>query len=44
MVISPIYISAIQPGDVIILGMYGQTGDVVYNTNYETFMTVEAYA
>ena len=44
MVISPIYISAIQPGDIIILGMYGQTGDIVYNTNYETFMTVEAYA
>lgn len=44
MVISPIYISAIQPGDIIILGMYGQSGDVVYNTVYETFMTVEAYA
>lgn len=44
MVISPIYISAIQPGDIVILGMYGQTGDIVYNTNYETFMTVEVYA
>ncbi len=44
MVISPIYISAIQPGDIVILGMYGQSGDVVYNTVYETFMTVEAYA
>lgn len=44
MVISPIYISAVQPGDVVILGMYGQTGDIVYNTLYETFMTVEAYA
>lgn len=44
MVISPIYISAIQPGDIIVLGMYGQNGDVVYSTNYETFMTVEAYA
>jgi hypothetical protein len=44
MVISPIYISAVQPGDILILGMYGQTGDIVYNTMYETFMTVEAYA
>lgn len=44
MVISPIYISTVQTGDIVILGMYGQTGDVVYNTNYETFMTIEAYA
>lgn len=44
MVITPIYISGIQQGDIIILGMYGQSGDVVYNTNYETFMTVEAFA
>ena len=43
MVISPICISNIRPGDIIILGMYGQTGDVVYSTLYETFMTVEAY-
>lgn len=44
MVISPIYLSGVFPGDIIILGMYGQTGDVVYNTMYETFMTIEAYA
>lgn len=43
MIISPIYISSILPGDIIILGMYGQNGDVVYNTIYETFMTVEAF-
>jgi hypothetical protein len=44
MVISPIYLSSVNPGDIIILGMYGQSGDIVYNTNYETFMTVEALA
>lgn len=44
MVISPIFISGIFPGDIIILGMYGQTGDVIYNTSYETFMVVEAFA
>lgn len=44
MIISPIYISSILPGDIVILGMYGQNGDVVYNTIYETFMTVEAFA
>lgn len=44
MVISPIYISNVLEGDVIILGMYGQYGDVVYSTVYETFMTVEAFA
>lgn len=43
MIVSPIYISSIFTGDIIILGMYGQTGDVVYNTIYETFITVEAY-
>lgn len=42
--VSPIYISNVIPGDIIILGMYGQTGDIVYNTIYETFMTVEAFA
>lgn len=44
MVISPIYISNLLPGDIIIVGMYGQTGDLVYSTNYETFMVVEAFA
>jgi hypothetical protein len=43
-VISPIYLSSVKAGDIIILGMYGQTGDIVYSTNYETFMTIEAYA
>jgi len=44
MILSPIYISNVVEGDVIILGMYGQTGDVVYNTIYETFMVVDAFA
>lgn len=44
MTLSPIFISNVIEGDIIILGMYGQTGDVVYNTNYETFMTMEAFA
>lgn len=42
--VSPIYISNVLEGDIIILGMYGQTGDVVYNTIYETYLTVEAFA
>lgn len=44
MILSPIYISNVVEGDIIILGMYGQTGDVVYNTIYETFMVVDAFA
>lgn len=43
MIISPIYIPNLIAGDIIILGMYGQNGDVVYNTSYETFMTIEAF-
>jgi hypothetical protein len=44
MILSPIYISNVVEGDIVILGMYGQTGDVVYNTIYETFMVVDAFA